>query len=102
MPARRRVAVLGDMLELGDHSRAEHLGLADAVAECADVLYACGPWSRMLFDAVGPRLQGAYAKDSASLADVLVADVRDGDVILVKGSLGSRMRVVVDALENAG
>jgi len=102
MPARRRVAVLGDMLELGDHSRAEHLGLADTVAECADVLYACGPWSRVLFDAVGPGKQGVYAAESEILAGMLLADVRDGDVILVKGSLGSRMRVIVDALEKSG
>ncbi len=101
-PARRRVAVLGDMLELGDHSRAEHAGLADAVADCADVLYACGPWTRVLFDALEPRMQGGYATDSVALADMLLQNVQDGDAILVKGSLGSRMRAIVDALENAG
>jgi UDP-N-acetylmuramoyl-tripeptide--D-alanyl-D-alanine ligase len=100
-PARRRIAVLGDMLELGDHSRAEHLQLADPVIASADLLYACGPWSRLLFDAVEPHKRGSYAPDSEGLAGMLVADVRDGDVILVKGSLGSRMRVIVDALENA-
>ena len=99
---RRRVAVLGDMLELGDHSRAEHENLADAVTHSADVLYACGPWSRVLFDAVDPARRGGYAPDSAALADMVVADLRDGDVVLVKGSLGSRMRLVVDALEGAG
>ncbi len=101
-PARRRIAVLGDMLELGDHSRAEHLQLAEPVADAADLLYACGPWSRLLFEAVEPHRQGGYAADSKILADMLVSDVRDGDVILVKGSLGSRMRVIVDALENHG
>ena len=101
-PGRRRVAVLGDMLELGDHSRAEHENLADAVTQSADVLYACGPWSRVLFEAVDTARQGGYAPDSAALADMVAADVRDGDVILVKGSLGSRMRLVVDALEGAG
>ncbi len=101
-PARRRIAVLGDMLELGDHSRAEHLQLADPVADSADLLYACGPWSRLLFEAVGPQKQGGYAADSKTLAAMLLADVREGDVILVKGSLGSRMRVIVDALETTG
>jgi len=101
-PARRRIAVLGDMLELGDHSRAEHVQLAEPVAESADLLYACGPWSRVLFDAVPPRLQGGYATDSVALAAMLLPNVRDGDMILVKGSLGSRMRAIVDALENAG
>jgi UDP-N-acetylmuramoyl-tripeptide--D-alanyl-D-alanine ligase len=101
-PAARRVAVLGDMLELGEHSHAEHLQLAGPVAESADLLYACGPWSRVLFDAVEPQLQGGYAADSAELAAMLVPAIREGDAILVKGSLGSRMRLVVDALENAG
>jgi UDP-N-acetylmuramoyl-tripeptide--D-alanyl-D-alanine ligase len=101
-PAARRVAVLGDMLELGEHSQAEHLQLAGPVAESADLLYACGPWSRVLFDAVEPQLQGGYAADSAELAAMLVPAIREGDAILVKGSLGSRMRLVVDALENAG
>ena len=101
-PGRRRVAVLGDMLELGEHSRVEHENLADAVTESADVLYACGPWSRVLFEAVDPAHQGGYAPDSAALADMVAADMREGDVILVKGSLGSRMRLVVDTLEGAG
>ena len=97
-PARRRVAVLGDMLELGDHSRDEHAQLAGPVAESADVLYACGPWCRVLFEAVDPSLRGGYAPDSAALADMVLADLREGDAILVKGSLGSRMSVIVDAL----
>jgi UDP-N-acetylmuramoyl-tripeptide--D-alanyl-D-alanine ligase len=100
-PARRRVAVLGDMLELGDHSRAEHESLAEAVRESADVLYACGPWMKFLFDALPADQRGAYAADSARLADILAADLRGGDAVLIKGSLGSRMRLVVDAVCNA-
>jgi UDP-N-acetylmuramoyl-tripeptide--D-alanyl-D-alanine ligase len=101
-PATRRIAVLGDMLELGDHSRAEHADLAGPVIDSADLLYACGRWSRVLFDAVPPARQGGYAEDSAALAAMLLPALRAGDAILVKGSLGSRMRLVVDALENAG
>ncbi len=101
-PAKRRIAVLGDMLELGDFSSQEHLDLAGPVSEAADLLYACGPWSRALFDAVDPAIQGGYAEDSAALADMLVPALREGDAILVKGSLGSRMSRIVDALENAG
>ncbi len=51
-PALRRVAVLGDMLELGEHSRAEHEGLAQSVRDSADIVYACGPWMRALYDAL--------------------------------------------------
>jgi UDP-N-acetylmuramoyl-tripeptide--D-alanyl-D-alanine ligase len=99
LPASRRVAVLGDMLELGEHSAAEHFSLAGAVSDSADVLYACGPWMKYLFDAVTPAKRGAHAADSTGLAPHVAAAVRAGDAVLVKGSLGSRMRVVVDALE---
>ena len=99
LPARRRVAVLGDMLELGEHSRAEHEALADAVRDSVDVLYACGPWMKFLYDAVPQERHGAYAADSAALAPLVAGALRAGDAVLVKGSLGSRMRVVVGAIE---
>ncbi len=95
----RRVAVLGDMLELGDFGRIEHEGLADAVERDADVLYACGPLMRHLFDAVPDAKRGAHAPDSAALAPLVADAVRPGDAVLVKGSLGSRMRLVVQRLE---
>ena len=102
LPATRRLAVLGDMLELGDHSRAEHESLARSVCDSADLLYACGSWMRILYDAVPREKHGAYAADSDGLAPLLVREIRPGDAVLVKGSLGSRMRVIVAALETAG
>ncbi|HEY0420283.1 MAG TPA: UDP-N-acetylmuramoyl-tripeptide--D-alanyl-D-alanine ligase, partial [Acetobacteraceae bacterium] len=98
-PAARRIAVLGDMLELGEAGPAEHEGLAPQVIANADLLFACGPLSRLLFDAVPERMRGAWAPDSAALAPLVTAALRHGDAILVKGSLGSRMRQVVLALE---
>ncbi len=98
----RRVAVLGDMLELGGFGEAEHAGLASDVAEAADLLYACGPLMRHLFDLVPGERRGLHAPSSAALAPLVSAAVRPGDAVLVKGSLGSRMRVVVDALEGRG
>ena len=95
----RRVAVLGDMLELGGFGPAEHAGLADAVAADADVLYACGPLMRHLFDAVPAGHRAVHAPDAAALAPLVAAAVRPGDAVLVKGSLGSRMRLVVERLE---
>ena len=97
-PARRRVAVLGDMLELGDHSRDEHESLAASVADSVDVLYACGPWMKFLYDGVAEDKRGAYAATSAALAPMVVGGIRAGDAVLVKGSLGSRMRVIVRAI----
>ena len=102
LPGRRRVAVLGDMLELGAFGPAEHAGLAPDVASSADLLYACGPLMRHLYDGVPDRRRGAHAPDSAALAPLVAAALRPGDAVLVKGSLGSRMRLVVAALERPG
>jgi len=95
---RRRLAVLGDMRELGDRGPGEHRGLAADVVASADLLYACGPLTRHLFDAVPAALRAAHAPDAASLSSLVAAEIRPGDAVLVKGSLGSRMRLVVAAL----
>ncbi len=97
----RRVAVLGDMLELGEAAASEHEGLAPALAQSADLLFACGPLMRHLFDLAPARLRGGYATDAETLAPMVAAAVAPGDVVLVKGSLGSRMRHVVAALAEA-
>ena len=97
-PATRRIAVLGDMLELGDASAAEHAGLAADVVAHADLLFACGPEMRRLFDAVPASMQAAYAATSADLAPDVAAALRPGDAVLVKGSLGSRMAKIIAAL----
>lgn len=98
-PGARRVAVLGDMLELGADSAARHAALADAVtAAGVDLLYTCGGGMRHLFDAVAQPLRGGHAANSEDLKPMVVGSVRAGDVVMVKGSAGSRMGVVVDAL----
>jgi UDP-N-acetylmuramoyl-tripeptide--D-alanyl-D-alanine ligase len=100
-PARRRIAVLGDMLELGDAGPAEHAALAPDAAAAADLVFACGPLMRHLFDALPDQKRAAHAPDAASLAPLVARAIAPGDAILVKGSLGSRMRRVVDALDAA-
>ncbi len=97
----RRVAVLGDMLELGDHGPAEHTGLAPAITESTDLLFTCGPLMRGLFDSVPAGLRGAHAADAAALAPVVAARMAAGDAVLVKGSLGSRMAQIVRVIEGA-
>jgi UDP-N-acetylmuramoyl-tripeptide--D-alanyl-D-alanine ligase len=99
-PAIRRVAVLGDMLELGEEGPAEHAALADAVVASADCLFTCGPLMRSLFEAVPDAVRGFHAVDSAALAPVVAAALRSGDAVLVKGSLGSGMKRVIAALES--
>jgi UDP-N-acetylmuramoyl-tripeptide--D-alanyl-D-alanine ligase len=97
----RRVAVLGDMLELGEFAQDEHLALRPAVLEGADILFACGPGCGALFDSLPPAMQGATAADAPALAPMVAAGLRNGDAVLVKGSHGSNMRAVIRMLEGA-
>jgi UDP-N-acetylmuramoyl-tripeptide--D-alanyl-D-alanine ligase len=97
----RRVAVLGDMLELGVHGPAEHAALASDVAASADLLFTCGPLMHGLFDAVPAAQRGGHAPDAATLAPMVAAQLAPGDAVLVKGSLGSRMATIVRALEGS-
>lgn len=100
--AGRRIAVLGDMLELGPGAELLHAGLVHAVlaADAAKVFLA-GPLMRGLFAALPAARRGAWAETSEALAPLVTAALEPGDVVLVKGSLGSAMRVVVEALEKA-
>ena len=97
-PARRRVVVLGDMLELGEFSLEEHESLNSSVRDSADIVYCCGSMMTKLYELLPATLQGGCAPDSQHLAPLVAAALRPGDLVLVKGSNGSRMRLVVDAL----
>ena len=95
----RRIAVLGDMLELGDGSTALHRALAhDLLSAGVDAVFACGSEMAHLFADLPAELRGGHAPDSAKLLPMLREAMRDGDVVLVKGSRGSRMKVIVEAL----
>jgi UDP-N-acetylmuramoyl-tripeptide--D-alanyl-D-alanine ligase len=99
-PHGRRVAVLGDMLELGPTGPALHRGLADIVkANQIDLVYCCGPLMRNLWDALSAGKRGGYAESAASLEAQAVSAIRAGDTIMIKGSLGSKMKTIVNALE---
>ena len=99
-PQGRRIAVLGDMLELGPTSAMLHRGLVDAVtANRIDLVYCCGPLMRNLWDALSTGKRGGYADSAGALESQLVGAIRAGDAIMVKGSLGSKMKTIVNALE---
>lgn len=99
----RRIAVLGDMLELGEESGHLHAALADPLLENhADLVFACGVAMEHLVAALPAGRCGAHAADSAALSPLVCAAVKPGDVVLVKGSAGSRMGVVVKALRGYG
>ena len=96
----RRVAVLGDMLELGEFGPDLHRHLASGVgAHGIDLVFTAGPLMRNLYDAIPPAKRGFHADQSAALVDVLKSKLRSGDCVMVKGSLGSRMGPVVEALK---
>jgi UDP-N-acetylmuramoyl-tripeptide--D-alanyl-D-alanine ligase len=95
----RRVAALGDMLELGPDERAFHAGLAAPLEESGvDLVFAAGPRMGALMEALPPGRRGGYAESADALIPILVENLRGGDVVLVKGSNGSRMMRVVEAL----
>jgi UDP-N-acetylmuramoyl-tripeptide--D-alanyl-D-alanine ligase len=97
---KRRVVVLGDMLELGGLGPKLHQELAEVIdAADVDVVYACGEMMRTLYEALPAKRRGAYAKTSEQLAPLLTKGVGAGDVVMVKGSFGSRMAPLVEALQ---
>ncbi len=96
----RRVAVLGDMLELGPEGPRLHQELAEFIDGAGvDVVFACGELMGSLYGALPASRQGAYAKTAEELQPKLLDAVGPGDAIMVKGSLGSRMGPLVEALK---
>lgn len=95
----RRIAVLGDMLELGDQGPALHAALVEPVVTAGvDLVFCCGPLMAHLNAALPSSRRGAYASDAAALGPIVREALRPGDALLIKGSLGSRMASVLEAL----
>ncbi len=101
-PRGRRIAVLGDMLELGDQADALHRELAGPVVDnTVDLVFCCGPAMHALWDALPSGRRGGYAENSKGLESQVIEAVRAGDAIMVKGSNGSKMAPIVKALQRA-
>jgi UDP-N-acetylmuramoyl-tripeptide--D-alanyl-D-alanine ligase len=95
----RRIAVLGDMLELGQKSPEMHADLALPLkAANVDLVYTCGKNMKKLHDALPANQRGVHKDTSAELAQIVPEVLVPGDVVMVKGSLGSKMGSVVEAL----
>jgi UDP-N-acetylmuramoyl-tripeptide--D-alanyl-D-alanine ligase len=96
----RRIAVIGDMRELGARSAELHRALKDPIeAAEVDLVFACGPFMKELFELLPEAVRGGYAETSDGLRDRLIAAVRPGDVVMIKGSLGTRMGPLVEAMK---
>jgi UDP-N-acetylmuramoyl-tripeptide--D-alanyl-D-alanine ligase len=95
----RRVAILGDMRELGPEADALHRGLAGAVeAAEVDQVFVCGEHMRALYDALPAARRGLHTRQSMEMAGQIAAALSPGDVVMIKGSLGTNMAPIVKAV----
>lgn len=99
----RRIAVLTDMLELGVAAQSMHAQLAEVVVQNdVDLVYCAGPLMRHLHEALPATRRGGYADQATGLVADLLATLRPGDVVMVKGSNGSKAHEVSKALMSSG
>ena len=95
----RRIAVLGDMLELGEDAPALHGALLDDLnAAAIDLVFLSGFQMKNLWDGLDVSRRGRYAEKSSALQSALLDEVCPGDAVMIKGSLGSRMALLVQSL----
>jgi UDP-N-acetylmuramoyl-tripeptide--D-alanyl-D-alanine ligase len=95
----RRIVALTDMLELGPEAEAFHAALADPIERAKiDQVFCAGPLMKSLWDALPPTRRGGYAESAAELAPQVARAVEPGDLVMVKGSNGSKAGAVAQAL----
>lgn len=100
----RKIAVLGDMLELGEQSGKLHAGLADIVSENAELIFLYGREMHALALELEKRgIHAYYSENKAELTQILLENIKSGDTILFKGSRGMKMEEIADKIgENRG
>ncbi len=97
--AGKRVAVLGDMRELGETGPAHHRDLASTLAEAGVTqIVTVGPLMRHLVDALPPSISATHCSNAAAAIEAVMEAVASGDVVMVKGSNAVGLSAVVDAL----
>jgi len=95
----RKIAVIGDMREMGDRARAHHEELLHPLLENGiDVVFCCGPLMAHLYERLPHEMRGGYAPTSLELIPLVLKRVNPGDMISVKASLGARVKPIVEAL----
>lgn len=99
----RRIAILGDMGELGDTAPALHASLAPDVEQVGlGQLFCCGPLMQNLWTALSGKIPGAHTDSAGALVREVVDLIRDGDIVTVKGSKYMKMGAIVSALVDLG
>jgi UDP-N-acetylmuramoyl-tripeptide--D-alanyl-D-alanine ligase len=99
--AGRKLVALTDMLELGPQASGFHAALAQPLeAARADLVFAAGPLMKSLWDALPSTRRGGYAQTAAELAPLVARTVEPGDVVMVKGSNGSKAGLIAQALRS--
>ncbi|MDG2529279.1 UDP-N-acetylmuramoyl-tripeptide--D-alanyl-D-alanine ligase [Caulobacter endophyticus] len=101
--AGRRMVALTDMLELGEGSPRFHADLAGPIAQAGiDLVFCAGPLMMSLWNALPQERRGGYADAAPALAQQIVSAMQPGDVVMVKGSNGSRAGAIAAALSALG
>ncbi len=101
VPNGRKIAVLGNMLELGNYSYEAHQSIGNLAGEVADILICVGDKGKVIADAAGNQMpkENIYTFENSVQAKVKVQElVQPGDIVLVKGSQGMRMEKVVEEI----
>jgi UDP-N-acetylmuramoyl-tripeptide--D-alanyl-D-alanine ligase len=99
----RRIAILGDMLELGSDEAALHAAIARHPGlEALHLIHCVGPRMRALYQALPRRQRGEWVEAASDLVPRARSLIDAGDILLVKGSKGSKVSLVVDALRKMG
>jgi UDP-N-acetylmuramoyl-tripeptide--D-alanyl-D-alanine ligase len=97
----KRIVALGDMLELGPQGPDLHKDLAEAiVAADVDLVFAAGPLMKNMFDVLPSKIKGVWAETSVDIEKDLIAAIGPYDIVMIKGSNGSRMGPVVAKLKS--
>ena len=99
----RRIAVLGDMLELGEDSIKLHTDLLKSITDNnVDLVFACGENMKHLFDILPDNIKGAYENNSSMLSTKVIESLKDNDTVLVKGSNSLNMKLIIDKIKEQG
>lgn len=95
----RKIAVIGDMREMGDQARAHHESLLEPLLDNKiDLVFCCGPHMAHLYERLPRSMKGGYAPTSLELIPLVLSAIKSGDIVSVKASLGTRVKPIVEAL----